>query len=179
MRQGAMTVSEYAICFSELARHAPALVATVRERVCRFIGGLHPSIRTSKARELEIDITFQHAVSIARRVEGLPILEWRGTLEYTPRRVISFLKAQRMVGKGCNAYLAYARDANSDTPTVESVPVLRDFPNMFPVDLPGMPPDRDIDFGIALLSGTQPIYIPPYLMAPPELKELKELKEQL
>lgn len=54
-----MTVSEYAVHFSELDRHAPALVATVRERVRRFIEGLHPSIRTSMARELEMDITYQ------------------------------------------------------------------------------------------------------------------------
>ncbi|XP_070051777.1 uncharacterized protein [Nicotiana tomentosiformis] len=71
LRQGSMTVSEYAVHFSRLARHAPALVATVKERVRRFIEGLHPSIRTSMARELEMDITYQQAVSIARRVEGM------------------------------------------------------------------------------------------------------------
>jgi len=41
-------------------------------------------------------------------------------------------------------------------------------------NLPGMPHDRDIDFGIDLLSSTQPISIPLYRMAPVELKELKE-----
>ncbi|XP_070057763.1 uncharacterized protein [Nicotiana tomentosiformis] len=50
--QGALTVSEYAVCFNDLTRHAPALVATIRERVQRFIEGLHPSIRSSMAREL-------------------------------------------------------------------------------------------------------------------------------
>ncbi|XP_070057748.1 uncharacterized protein [Nicotiana tomentosiformis] len=69
--QGAMTVLENAVRFSELAHHAPALVATVKERVRRFIEGLHPSIRTSMARELEMDITYQQAMSIARRVEGM------------------------------------------------------------------------------------------------------------
>uniref|UniRef100_A0A1S3Y815 Chromo domain-containing protein n=1 Tax=Nicotiana tabacum TaxID=4097 RepID=A0A1S3Y815_TOBAC len=72
--------------------------------------------------------------------------------------------------------LAYVRDVNVNTPTMESVPIVRDFPDVFPADLPGMPPYRDIDFGIDLLSGTQPISIPPYRMA---LAELKELKEQL
>ncbi|XP_070057263.1 uncharacterized protein [Nicotiana tomentosiformis] len=71
LRQGSMTVSEYAFHFSGLARHAPALVATVRERVPRFIERLHPSIRTSMARELEMDITYQQAMCIARRVEGM------------------------------------------------------------------------------------------------------------
>ncbi|XP_070054541.1 uncharacterized protein [Nicotiana tomentosiformis] len=71
LRQGAMSVSEYAVRFSELARHAPALDATVRERVRRFIEGLHPSIQASMASKLEIDITYQQGVSIARRVDGM------------------------------------------------------------------------------------------------------------
>ncbi|XP_070022854.1 uncharacterized protein [Nicotiana sylvestris] len=64
LRQGAMTVSEYVFHFNDLARHAPTLVATVRQRVHRFIKGLHPSIRISMAQELE-----QEVVSITRRVE--------------------------------------------------------------------------------------------------------------
>ncbi|XP_070042461.1 uncharacterized protein [Nicotiana tomentosiformis] len=66
-----MTVSEYAVCFSHLSRHAPTLVAIVRERVRRFIEGLHPSIRLSIARKLEMDISYQQVVSIARRLKGM------------------------------------------------------------------------------------------------------------
>ncbi|XP_070035659.1 uncharacterized protein [Nicotiana tomentosiformis] len=117
-----------------------------------------------------------HAKTMTLAMPGLPRLEWRVTLEYSPSRVIYFLKAQRMVEKGCDAYIAYVRDVSTDTPTIESVPVVRDYLDVFPTDLPGMPPDRDIDFGIDLLPGTQPISIPPYRMAPPELKEkLQEL----
>ncbi|XP_070031564.1 uncharacterized protein [Nicotiana tomentosiformis] len=108
-----------------------------------------------------------HTKIVKLAMPGLPRLEWRSTLGYTPSRIISFLKAQRMVEKGCKAYLAYVRDVSIDTPTVESVPVERDFPNVFPADLPGMPPDRDIDFGIDLLPGTHPSSIPRYRMAPP------------
>ncbi|XP_070010533.1 uncharacterized protein [Nicotiana sylvestris] len=71
LRQGTMTVSEYPIYFTNLARYAPALVATVRERVCRFIEGLIPNIRSSMARELEMDIFYHQVVSITRRVEGM------------------------------------------------------------------------------------------------------------
>jgi len=63
-----------------------------------------------------------------------------------------------MVEKGYDAYLTYVRDVNIDTPTVDSVLVVRDFPDEFLADLSGMPPDRDIDFGIDLLPGTKPIY---------------------
>ena len=66
-----MTVSEYAVCYTSLARHAPALISTIRERVRRFIEGLIPSIRSSMARELEMDISYQQVVSIARRIEGM------------------------------------------------------------------------------------------------------------
>ncbi|XP_070054873.1 uncharacterized protein [Nicotiana tomentosiformis] len=69
--QGTMSVLEYAMRFSDLVRHAPALVSTVRERVRRFIEGLRRDIRFSMARELESDISFQQVVGIARRVEGI------------------------------------------------------------------------------------------------------------
>ncbi|XP_070044551.1 uncharacterized protein, partial [Nicotiana tomentosiformis] len=93
--------------------------------------------------------------------------------------VISYMKARRMVEKGCLAYLAYIRDPNADVPSMDSVPVVREFLEVFPADLSGMPPDRDIDFCIDLAPGTQPISIPPYRMAPPELKELKEQLQDL
>ncbi|XP_009801797.2 uncharacterized protein [Nicotiana sylvestris] len=107
---------------------------------------------------------------------GFPRLEWRATLDYTPSRVVSFLKAQCMVDTGCETYLDFVRDVSADTPAVESVLIVRDFPDVFLSHLRGMPPDRDIDFGIDLMSDTKPIYISPYRM---ELLDLKELKEQL
>jgi hypothetical protein len=54
------------------------------------------------------------------------------------------------------------------------VPVVNKFPDVFPEELPGMPPDRDIEFVIVLKPGTTPIYKTPYRMATPELAELKE-----
>ncbi|XP_070013607.1 uncharacterized protein [Nicotiana sylvestris] len=110
---------------------------------------------------------------------GVPRVEWRGTLDYTPSRVLSFLKAQRMVEKGCDMYLAYVRNVSTDTAIVDSILVVPNFSNMFPADLLGMPLDRYIDFGSDLLSGTQPISISPYCMVPPELKELKDQLQEL
>ncbi|XP_070039982.1 uncharacterized protein [Nicotiana tomentosiformis] len=71
--QGTMMVSEYAIGFSELARHAPTLVPTVKERVCRFIEGISYDLRFYMARELHTDTPFQQVVEIAwmlKRVRG-------------------------------------------------------------------------------------------------------------
>ncbi|XP_070031931.1 uncharacterized protein [Nicotiana tomentosiformis] len=71
LRQGTMTVSEYAISFKELSRHAPTLVSTVRERVCRFIEGLNYVIRFNIDQELEADTPYQQVVEIVRRSEGM------------------------------------------------------------------------------------------------------------
>jgi hypothetical protein len=54
------------------------------------------------------------------------------------------------------------------------VPVVSEFNDVFPEELPGMPPDRDIEFVIELMPGTTPIYKSPYRMATAELAELKE-----
>jgi hypothetical protein len=59
------------------------------------------------------------------------------------------------------------------------VPVVNEFPDVFPEELPGMPHDRDIEFVIELKSGTTPIYKTSYRMATPELAELKEHVKEL
>ena len=63
--------------------------------------------------------------------------------------------------------------------SVDSVPIIREFSDVFPNDLQGLPPERDIDFAIDLEPGTKPISIPPYRMAPAELRELSVQLEEL
>ncbi|XP_070057090.1 uncharacterized protein [Nicotiana tomentosiformis] len=113
-----------------------------------------------------------HAKIVALALPGLPKLEWRGSLGYIPSRVVSFLKDQRMVEKGCLVYLAFVRYVSVEIHMVDSLTIVREFPDVFPADLPTMPPDWDINFGIDLASLTQPISIPLYCMAPAELQEL-------
>ena len=60
--------------------------------------------------------------------------------------------------------------------TLESVPVVREFSDVFSEDLLRLPSNRELEFGIDLLPGSVPISIPPYRMV---LAELKELKTQL
>ena len=54
-----------------------------------------------------------------------------------------------------------------------------EFPDVFPKDLSGLPPDRELEFGIEVLPGSAPISIPPYRMASTELKELKTQLQDL
>ena len=62
---------------------------------------------------------------------------------------------------------------------LSNVPVVRDFSEVFPEDVPGLPPVRDIEFSIDLVPGTGPISIAPYRMSPMELAELKKQLEDL
>ena len=57
---------------------------------------------------------------------------------------------------------------------LEEVPVVNEYPDVFPEELPGMPPDRDIVFVIDLVPETSPIAKRPYRMAASELAELKK-----
>ena len=68
------------------------------------------------------------------------------------------------------------RDSGS---RLEDIPVVREFSDVFPEDLPGIPPDREIDFQIELAPGIEPISKAPYRMAPLELEELKARMEEL
>ena len=54
-----------------------------------------------------------------------------------------------------------------------------EFPDVFLEDLSSLPPDRELEFGIELLSSSAPVFIPPYRMAPAELKELKTQLQDL
>jgi len=63
--------------------------------------------------------------------------------------------------------------------SLEEVPVVNEYPDVFPEELPRIPPDRDIEFVIDLVPGTSPIGKRPYRMAASELAELKKQLEEL
>ncbi|WMV32715.1 hypothetical protein MTR67_026100 [Solanum verrucosum] len=100
--------------------------------------------------------------------------EWERVYKPKPAKVISFIRARKLVGKGCLAYLAHIRDVDVEFPSIDSIHVVSEFKEVFPTNLHCMPPDRDINFCIDLEPGTRPISIPPYRMAPVELRELKD-----
>ena len=66
------------------------------------------------------------------------------------------------------------------TTTLYDIPIVCEFPDVFPDELPGLPLDRDVEFKIELVPSTTPISIRPYMMPPNELDELKiQLQELL
>ena len=103
-----------------------------------------------------------NAKTVTLAKPGADPLLWEGDYTSTSVHIISFLHAKRMVSKGCLAFLAHLRDDTTQLPSIESVSIVREFLDVFPADLPSIPPDRDIDFCIDLELGTRPISIPPY-----------------
>jgi hypothetical protein len=72
-----------------------------------------------------------------------------------------------------------AKENQLDASQGSEVPMVNEFSDVFPEELPGMPPGWDIEFVIELKPGTKPIYKTPYRMATPELAELKEHVKEL
>ncbi|XP_070046709.1 uncharacterized protein [Nicotiana tomentosiformis] len=102
------------------------------------------------------------------------VVKWKRDDVMPKGRFISYLKALKMIKKGCIYHLVWVTDTDAEAPTLESVPVVKEFSEVFPDELPRILPDREIDFGINMMPGTQHISIPPYRIAPAELNELKE-----
>ena len=74
--------------------------------------------------------------------------------------------------KGCQGYLAHVVDTRRVLERMDQIQVVREFTDVFPEELLGMPPNREVEFKIELAAGTVPISKAPYRMAPVELKEL-------
>ena len=102
-----------------------------------------------------------------------PKIEFENDGRILPTCVILALEVKRLLHKGCEGYLAQVIDKSSFEVTLDNVLVVCEFPNVFLEDLSGLPPDREFEFGIELLPGSAPVSMPPYRMAPVELKELK------
>ncbi|KAA3458732.1 Gag-Pol polyprotein [Gossypium australe] len=79
--------------------------------------------------------------------------------------VISSIAAQIYVRKGCEAYLTYVLNTKMSELKPESVSIVYEYLDVFPEELPGLPPIREVDFGIDLVPGTSPILIAPSLGA--------------
>ena len=87
--------------------------------------------------------------------------------------VVTALKARNMIRGGVSAFIASVTLDRSNEQTVSLVHIVKEFIDIFPEDLPSLPPVREVDFGIDLEPGTAPISKAPYKMAPTELRELK------
>ncbi|KAA0045650.1 DNA/RNA polymerases superfamily protein [Cucumis melo var. makuwa] len=135
---------------------------------------------------LGMDFLFAHYASmdchrkeVVFRKPGFAEVVFRDMRKVVSRSLILVLKVEKLLRKGCTAFLAHIVVVQREKLKPEDVPVVKEFLDVFPDDLSGLPPDREIEFTIELLPGTTPISQAPYRMAPSELKELKMQLQEL
>ena len=111
--------------------------------------------------------------------DGKPI-SVKGIPKKTTIRQIYALLLKRAVRKGCKAYAVTISDEDNlnkiDKLKLEDIPVLREYVDVFPEQIPGLPPKRELDFTIELVPSAVPSSKAPYRM---NILELNELKSQL
>jgi len=103
---------------------------------------------------------------------------FKGMIEVA-KTLISSLKAIKKIRKGCEAILIMIKGSNTTKVEANTVPIVRDFLEVFPEELPGVPPAREVEFTISLIEGAAPVARTPYRMAPKELAELKNQLQEL
>ena len=112
------------------------------------------------------------------KLPGGKVVVFRGQKQN--QKLLTMMQTKRLLKQGCEAYLAYVVDTEKKIPDIKEVEVVNEFEDVFPKDLPGLPPDRDIEFAIELIPGAAPVSKAPYRLAPVELKELAtQLQEML
>ena len=112
------------------------------------------------------------------RLEEPSVIFWGIRREIAPS-LINAMTASKMLRKGCQGYLAFVVDRRQEGTRLEDILIVKEFPDVFPDDISSLPPDREVEFTIYLIPGTEPISIPPYRMSPAELRELKAQLEEL
>ncbi|KAL4346328.1 hypothetical protein GQ457_17G011190 [Hibiscus cannabinus] len=99
--------------------------------------------------------------------------------ELVPTERDRSLEAQRLMDDSCQAYLAYVMNPNMGEAGPRDIRTVCDFSGVFPKELPGLLPDREVEFVIETHANSAPVSISPYRMAPKELKELKTQLQEL
>ncbi|KAL4014065.1 hypothetical protein IC575_026255 [Cucumis melo] len=108
-----------------------------------------------------------------------PSLKFRGAGMVCIPKVISAMKASKLLSQGTWGILASVVNTNEPKVSLSFEPVVREYPDVFLDELPGLSPPREIDFAIELEPDTAPISRAPYGMATAELKELKVQLQEL
>lgn len=82
--------------------------------------------------------------TVALMIPGMSLVVWRGSVSWAPMGIISYIQAQRLISIGCSAYFSHLSKVIDETFVVESLPFVCVFPDVIPVDLPRLPPEREV-----------------------------------
>ncbi|XP_071708420.1 uncharacterized protein [Rutidosis leptorrhynchoides] len=105
-------------------------------------------------------------VAVGKRVVA------RGDHGGFPCPLLSMMKAQKSLVKGCDSFLAYVIDVKKEKKVVSDIPVVSEYPEVFPDELPGILPIREVEYKIELVLGATPVAKVPYRLAPLEIHEM-------
>ncbi|XP_076948377.1 uncharacterized protein LOC143620600 [Bidens hawaiensis] len=92
-----------------------------------------------------------------------PKLVYQGIVPHNSLRIISALKARKLISHGCDGLLASIKDTFVIQKDIDSHPVVCKYPDVFPEELPGLPPNREIEFTIDIIPGAEPISKAPFV----------------
>nr|GFA02562.1 putative reverse transcriptase domain-containing protein [Tanacetum cinerariifolium] len=171
--------------FNELVLLCPEVVPTKKKKVEAYIKGLPENIKGEKGlpREAkENGKTLKVAIEATTTTTGATTKTTPATINTTTRDkemsghyARDCKKKAVATGEEARGWAYVIKEADKDQgPNVvmKDVPVIRDFPEVFPNDLPGLPPPRKVEFRIGLVPGAAPVARAPYWLAPSEMKEL-------
>ncbi|XP_076939028.1 uncharacterized protein LOC143607476, partial [Bidens hawaiensis] len=94
-------------------------------------------------------------------------------------KLMSCTQAQKYFRKKYVAFLANVLEKKQEKKTIKDIPVVRDFPEVFPEDVSSLPPTREVEFRIDLVPGANPVTKAPYRLAPSEMQELASQLQEL
>ncbi|KAI3815298.1 hypothetical protein L1987_14960 [Smallanthus sonchifolius] len=94
-------------------------------------------------------------------------------------KLMSCTTAQKYLRKKYIAFLAHIVQKDVKEKSIQDIPIIRDFPEVFPKDLSGLPPVRQVEFRIDLIPGANPVARAPYRLAPSEMQELASQLQEL
>ncbi|XP_042051490.1 uncharacterized protein LOC121796772 [Salvia splendens] len=94
---------------------------------------------------------------IALQYPGTEPVIFHGISMRKRKSVISALQATTLMRKGCPVYLVYLNEEEKKDRKIKDVAIVREYPDVFPEELPGLPPDRQLEFTIDLEPGSGPI----------------------
>nr|GFC22652.1 putative reverse transcriptase domain, aspartic peptidase domain protein [Tanacetum cinerariifolium] len=143
------------------------------------------AITEDHATKTSATITEHHATIDCRSYRVIfgdihaPEFIYHGSLPRKSMQIISALQARTLLSHGCKGFLAPIHDTTSDVLSIHDQPIVSEFPDpivsefpdVFPYELQGIPPVREVEFSIELILGAEPISKAPYRMAPIELKD--------
>ncbi|XP_035830927.1 uncharacterized protein LOC118480272 [Helianthus annuus] len=117
-----------------------------------------------------VEINYENKIMLVQAPSGRQLsIQGERNIE---TKLCTLVQAFKYVLNGSRAYLAYVVDARQTLPKLEDVEIVNEFPDVFPEELSGLPPEKEIEFRIEVNPDAKPVAKAPYRLAPTEMREL-------